>query len=77
MRQGSRKATLRDAISYRNPLRQSHSKSKHRYNGRARLLPSVRAVQLGRSFALPYIRLTVILSMRPPQRVPVSGEPID
>ncbi len=36
-------------FSYMNPLR-------HRSNGSARLLPSVRVVQLGRSLALPFIR---------------------
>jgi hypothetical protein len=36
----------------------------HRSNGRARLLPSVRVVQLGRSLALPCVRLIVVASMR-------------
>jgi hypothetical protein len=56
-----------------NPQRLTHSRSKHRSNGRARLLPSVRVVQLGRSLALPFIRPIVFLSMRQPLRVPVSS----
>jgi hypothetical protein len=39
----------------------SHSRSKHRSNGRARLLPSVRLVQLGMSIAIPFIRPIVFV----------------
>ena len=44
-------------------LRQSHTRSDHRSNERARLLPSVRVVQLGRSLGLPFIRLIVVPEM--------------
>jgi hypothetical protein len=52
---------IKEAFSYRNPLRLSHSWSDHRSNERAKLLPSEREVKLGRSPALPYVRLIVFL----------------